>query len=289
MHNKITMSNSDVLDLSIGHISREQIAEIIETKPGDVNVYRRAFVHSSIIEQLDYYKKFERPILEPYTQSYERLEFMGDAVFNMIVTKYIYNRYPTKDEGILTRLRSKIICGDTCAVFSKKLGLDKWILINGIGETHINKSILEDVFEAFVGAIFEDLGITYTEKFVVKLVSVLDFDQMLLVDNNYKDILMRYTQKNGYDLPIYKLISMTKSSDVKTFCSSISLKKENTGKISEIGIGSGTTKQESEQNACKNSICLFTSNNNEITVDHYISCNKIHMNKIKDIIDRKKT
>ncbi len=101
MHNKITMSNSDVLDLSIGHISREQIAEIIETKPGDVNVYRRAFVHSSIIEQLDYYKKFERPILEPYTQSYERLEFMGDAVFNMIVTKYIYNKYPTKEISII--------------------------------------------------------------------------------------------------------------------------------------------------------------------------------------------
>lgn len=288
MHNKITMSNSDVLDLSIGHISREQIAEIIGTKPKDVDIYRRAFVHSSIIEQLDYYKKFERPILEPYTRSYEQLEFRGDGIFNMIVTNYICDKYPLEEEGILTRLRSKIICGDTCAIFSKKLGLDKWILINCAGETHINKSILEDVFEAFVGAIFKDLGITYTEKFVIKLVSVLDFDQLLSVDNNYKDILMRYTQKNGYDLPIYKLISITKG-DVKTFCSSISLKKENTGKTNEIGIGYGTTKQESEQNACKNSICLFTSTNSETTVDHYVNCNKIHMNKIKDIIDRKKS
>jgi ribonuclease-3 len=282
------MSNSDVLDLSKGHISREQISDIIGAKPGDIDLYRRAFVHSTVIEQLEYYRKFKLEVIKPYTESYERLEFMGDAVFNMIVTKYIYIKYPDKDEGVLTRLRSKIIRGDTCASFSRKLGLDRYILISVGKVGEINKSILEDVFEALVGAMFEDLGIVQTERFIIGLISSLDFNELLSVDDNYKDILMRYTQKNGYELPVYKMVPLINNKAVKLFTSTISIKKIG-GELIEIGEGTGATKQESEQNACKNSICSFSSKDNRSLSLHYISCHKIHMNKIKDIIDRKKT
>ena len=292
-------SDHELLDLSIEYLSRDQITKIINTiniapqyniKPIDIDLYRRAFVHSSVQRHVEYSKKYGLKILEPYLESYERLEFIGDAVFNMIVTEYIYNKYLNYDEGFLTRLRSKIICGKTCAEFSKKLGLYNHILMSGVKTTsqnNVNDHILEDVFEAFIGAMYKDLGIKSVEKFIVSLVKDLDFTQMTTKDTNYKDIMMRFTHAENYELPIYELIKQESINNRKHFTSSISLKKNGNSIAKIIGSGTGLTKQESEQEACKNSICYYASNTSEKEIlQHYKSCNKIHFNKIKDIIDR---
>lgn len=307
-------SQQEKLDLSIDYLSRDQITQIVGAKPIDVNIYRRAFVHSSISKIVDYHKKFNLKINDAYLESYEYLEFRGDQVFNLVATDYICEKYKTKsngqDEGFLTKLRAKIICGKTCAEFAKKLGLNKHVLITGtINKSDaegsnteekekgkfINDHILEDVFEAFVGAIYLDLGIDTVRTFVNKLMATIDFDKLIAKNTNYKEILMQFTHANNYELPLYTLIKKEKIDGKHQFTSSMSLIKKNTADNTGIkkdikdrpidiqSVGFGPTIQESEQEACRKAICHYSAKNEDI-LEHYKHCKKIHLKDVKHMM-----
>ena len=132
--------------------------------------------------------------------SYERLEFLGDAVCHMIIGKYIYNRYEEEPKGFLTKLRIKLERGDSLAQLTQDMGLDVYVQ----ARVKVDADILEDVFEAFIAAFFLSFGVKYTEILLQNLMeNHKDFAQILSHDDNYKDLLMRYFQQLAWDLPKY--------------------------------------------------------------------------------------
>ena len=143
-------------------------------------------------------------------QHNERMEFLGDSVLSLIVANYLFHKYTDKDEGFLTRIKTKLVNGTQLAKLAKQINLGKYILMSNHVENikgMNSQKILEDAFEAFLAAIFKDLGFDAVNSFVIKLIDNLDFSDVLMEDN-YKDLLLNWTQsKYKSCTPEYLLIS----------------------------------------------------------------------------------
>ena len=177
-------------------LSRQEIEEVIGTKLNDLSLYQKAFTHKSAM------KKYK------LTDSFETLEFMGDSVLGFIITKMLFDRHEAEQEGFLTKIRTKLVRGSTLADIARKLGLAKWILMDEKGTRNgwnTNEKVLEDAFEALIGAIYMDLGLLHTKRFILGIYNdpaIVDMN-VLMIDDNFKDQLMRYCQANKFDLPEY--------------------------------------------------------------------------------------
>ena len=131
----------------------------------DITLYQKAMIHKSYCE-LPEYKEFEYPGENCYhykKEIYETLEFLGDSILGSIVSSYIFERFHiihNQNEGFLTKLKIRLVCGENLCKFSKNINLQKHIIISKHIEEKCsgreNTNILEDVFEAFVGAIYLD-------------------------------------------------------------------------------------------------------------------------------------
>ena len=223
-------------------ITREDINKITGFNPINVLYYQKAFIHKSVLRFLTD---------ENLNSSYERYEFLGDSVLNLIIANLIFLKYPDKEEGYLTRIRTKLVNGKTLAYLAKQINLNQFLIISKNVENingRNNDRILEDVFEAFLCSINTDLGYKYAENFVLRLINEhIDFN-LLEEDNNFKDILLRKCQQTMQINPEYELISTTGPAHKKVFTSVVIIK----------GIryksGTGNTKKESEQNASKHTL-----------------------------------
>ena len=189
------------------HMSREDIHSITKMRPLNLFHYRRAFVHKSIQKGIQQHPD----ALDYMKESYERYEYLGDSILNMVVAEYLFEKFKNKDEGFLTKMRTKLVNGQNLGYLAKKLNLGKYILM-GYNVEKINGRenirILEDVFEALICAIKLDLGINNAKKFIIDtLESYMDFDK-LLVDSNYKDMLLRFCQKTLNDTPNYEVVKI---------------------------------------------------------------------------------
>lgn len=245
------------MDLSVPHISRDEIESILGgIKPQNLVWYRRAFVHKSVQKEV---KNIKNP-LEYLNNSNETLEFLGDSVLNLIVTHFLFEKFPQKDEGSLTRIKTKIVCRKGCAKFARHLDFGRYILTNE--SININKEtdkILEDTFEAFMAAIFLDLGFKFAKAFLEKLiVGLIDFEK-IMIDTNYKDILLRYSHSEGYRLPVYEEVMKQGPSHGYQFTMSVTLYNKNTEQ-SIIAYGKECSKKYAEQEAAKNLLNLIDKN-----------------------------
>jgi ribonuclease-3 len=220
-------------------ITREDIIKITGFNPINLEYYQKAFIHKSVLRFLS---------SENLNNSYERFEFLGDSVVNLVIANFIFNKYKDKEEGYLTRIRTKLVNGKTLSYLAKKLKLNDFLIISKNVETiggRTNDRIIEDIFEAFICAIHLDLGFKYAEVFIIRIMEEhLDID-VIEEDNNYKDILLRKCQKDFQTNPEYELITTTGPHHTKTFTSVVIINgiKHKTG--------TGKTKKESEQNASK--------------------------------------
>jgi ribonuclease-3 len=208
---------------------RVAIEKLVGTKVTNLSLYQRAFTHKSAL------KKYR---LE---KCYETLEFIGDSVLGFIITKYLFDRYEEKQEGFLTKARTKLVRGTTLCEISKRLGLNTWILMDDKGmrnNWNTNANILEDVFEALVGAIYLDIGMIHAKNFVLSVFEDVDIS---LADDNYKDQLMRWCQANKVQLPDYRVQGQYNG----TFHIEVFIENE------PYGSGFGKTKKEGEQNAAQ--------------------------------------
>ena len=193
-------------------------------------MYQRAFTHKSALKR--------------YTGldgSYETLEFMGDSVLGFVITKHLFDRHEKQQEGFLTKARTKMVRGRTLCEISKVLGLEKLILMDEKGERNgwnTNEHIMEDVFEALVGAIYLDLGMVHAKKFILDSFTKVTTS---LVDDNYKDQLMRWCQALKYPLPEYRVDGQFNGQFF------ITVLVDNM----EGGSGFATTKKQAEQNAAE--------------------------------------
>ena len=210
-------TNNSITQLATNtEITRKDIEKIIGMKPIDITKYKQAFVHKSIVKTAkdnDSYPKY-------MTNSYERYEFLGDSVLNLVVAKYLFNKYPKNDEGYLTKIRTKLVNGKNLSFLAEKLNLGKYLILNTKVENingRNNKRILEDVLEALICSIYLDLGFDYAEKFIISIIEkYVDFNE-ILIDNNYKDILLRYCQNKYSTTPTYELIESYGPPHNKTF------------------------------------------------------------------------
>ena len=152
-------------------IEEEEVNKILRDygvsfKCYNVDIYRKAFVHKSYITRKNENfvtgnKNCPEDCLPLQEQSYERFEYLGDSVLSTTVANYLYQRYPDQNEGFLTKMRSKLVNGHMLGDLCRKVGLSKWVIISKQIEENNgrdNYKILEDVFEAFICAIFLDFN-----------------------------------------------------------------------------------------------------------------------------------
>ena len=242
---------NDGMDLSTPHVSRQEIENILGMRPKNLDYYRRALVHKSVQRNVRKAQEANgsKSVLEYLTMSNERLEFLGDSVLGLIVSNYLYDKYPTKDEGFMTRTKTKLVCGKNCAKLAQSLNLGNHILMSRNVQKTSNVKILEDAFEAFVGAIYKDLGFKFAQAFVYRLLEEnLDINNML-EDNNYKDILLRYCQSEAKPLPEYITIKEEGPPHERLFTVSVQVGTEHWGTGEP-----GASKKEAEQMAAKSAI-----------------------------------
>tara|TARA_B110001450_G_scaffold42652_1_gene38927 strand:- start:41243 stop:42043 length:801 start_codon:yes stop_codon:yes gene_type:complete len=226
-------------------ITREDINRITGYNPINVLTYQKAFIHKSVLRFLSDTE---------LKNSYERYEFLGDSVLNLIIADFIFREYPNEEEGFLTKIKTKLVNGKTLAFFTKQLKLDEFLVISQNVEKingRKNDRILEDIFEAFLCSIHLDLGYKYVENFVLNTVlKFINFDE-IREDNNYKDILLRKCQKLLQINPEYELTSTSGPGHKKTFTSIVIINGD------RYCTGVGYTKKESEQMASKNTLEVF--------------------------------
>ena len=149
---------------------------------------------------------------ENLTESFETLEFMGDSVLGFIITKFLFDRHEEKQEGFLTKARTKLVRSETLADIALKLGLNDIVLMDEKGMRNgwnNNPKILEDVFEALIGAIYMDLGLLHAKQFILRIYQDPKYVDLnsIMIDDNFKDHLMRHCQVNGWPLPEYRVVA----------------------------------------------------------------------------------
>ena len=228
-------------------ISAERKKELIEfiSKFGlnfeDFSLLNRAFVHTS------YTNENSIDILE----SYERLEFLGDAVLKIAISDFLFKKFPDLREGDLTKHRSWVVSDKELSVFAGKIGLSKLILLGKNEEClggREKPSILACAFEAFLGAIFflfKELGLKAVYDFLID-----NFENEILNSklHNYKAILQEYTQGESHKLPVYKVLDEFGLSHDKTYIIGVYY---NDILVSE---GEGRSKKDAEQAAAKKAL-----------------------------------
>lgn len=186
--------------------------------------------------------------------SNERLEFLGDSVLSVVVSKYLFESLDVP-EGKLTKIRSKLVCEDTLYGFAKKIDLGENIKL-GKGEENTGgrnrRSILADAFEAVIAAIYLDGGLECARTFIMKfLPSIETIKSGKLMFGDYKTILQEIIQQNPEERVTYEIPEEYGAAHNKTFKANVLLN----GQI--IGSGEGSSKKEAEQAAAKEAIALM--------------------------------
>lgn len=231
--------------------AREKLAEFnrlfkaftaqLNIKVDNLMLYQQAFMHSSYINDLGLDKRYNN----------ERLEFLGDAVLELMVSDHIFNKYEALPEGKLTKLRANIVCEPSLVVFASQLNMEALILL-GRGEEKTGgrqrPSIVSDAFEAFLGALFLDQGTVGVEEFLSTHVypEIKSSDYNAVVD--YKTRLQEYAHSAYKNSVSYELVNASGPSHHRKFETTASLGNK------VLGHGQGLTKKESEQQAAKSAL-----------------------------------
>jgi dsRNA-specific ribonuclease len=142
-----------------------------------------------------------------FCDTYEAMEFVGDGWIGAVTGQYVCDRFPCQSEGFYTKMKQHIVCKDGLAKLSCSLGFGEWAILSSQAEevmTRTNLSLLEDIFEAFCAAVVQDLGVGVLRIVVKNLVeATVDFREAIINDTNYKDVLKRVCQENGWRHPAY--------------------------------------------------------------------------------------
>jgi ribonuclease III len=211
--------------------------------PLKLKLYDLAFIHKSATS-VDY---LGNPV------NNERLEYLGDALLGAIVADYLYNRFPGKDEGFLTQLRSRIVNRSFLTQLTFKMGLNQFVSSN---TSNINETshIYGDVFEAFIGAIYLDNGYEAAKSFLIKkiLSEYVNIYELERSDTNYKSQLIEWGQKNKKNVEFNTINNPSTGTSKPPFISEIIVDGEIAGR------GEGFSKKEAQQNAAQIAISKLT-------------------------------
>jgi ribonuclease-3 len=214
---------------------RQKLSEVLGFKPKNIQLYLLACTHKSV-ESISGASVYHNN---------ERLEFLGDAVLDAAVSDLLYKRFPTADEGFLTKMRTKIVNGKTLTELTKKIGLDKLLFVKS--QKNLTERIFEDAFEALIAAIYLDKGYEYVIKFVSQQIMVehINLNRLKYVDTNYKSKIIEWSQKHKLNV---EFETIENAEDNIRFVSNL--------KVNDISIaeGTGQSKKTAEQEASKSAL-----------------------------------
>ena len=213
-----------------------KILDELNIVPNNIHLYEKAFSHTSYANEND-------------TESYERLEYLGDAVLELVISEYLYKN-TEYEEGEMTKLRSGYVCENANFEYAMELGLNQYLKL-GHGEEEnggrTRKAIVADIFESFIGAMFLDQGIETVKKFIYKVVIPKIEDKRVDLFTDYKSVLQELVQTDRKSL-VYEVVDETGPSHDKLFTIVV--------KIDDIIYGKGTahSKKEAEQIAAQDAL-----------------------------------
>ena len=212
----------------------DELFNRLNIKPNDIKLYVSAFSHSSYANE------------HKAKSDYERLEFLGDALVDLVVADYLYNN-KKEAEGEMTKDRASYVCENALYKYSMDLGLNNYIRV-GNGEQKdggkFKKAIVADIFESFMAAIYLDLGFSTARRVALDIIVPYIEDPKVSFFNDYKSALQEYVQAEQ-DSISYKLISESGPSHDKSFKMAVVID----GIV--YGEGVGSSKKEAEQEAAK--------------------------------------
>lgn len=239
----------------------------------NINLYRNAFVHRSYctMKNADFESGNARcpaDCLPLQEMSYERLEFLGDAILGMVVARYLYERYPDQSEGFLSQMRTKIVNGRMLGSLADKVGFSDFAIMSKQVEDvsgRKNYKIMEDIFEAFIGAVYMDFqemddevvvpkmklqpltgsGYYVAECWIVNIMEkYLDFSELIQSKTNYKEMLNDYMKHKCHDTPKFFEVNVTTRNNIKVFKYCV---KDKSGMV--LGHAEGNSKKDAENQA----------------------------------------
>ena len=180
----------------------ESLRNILGFYPDNISLYKLAFRHSSVAQHIKAGVK----------DSNERLEFLGDSVIGMVVAEYLFKKFPYKDEGFLTKMRSKMVSRSQHNQLALKLGLNKFIEANNDRFGTKSSSISGDAYEALIGAIYLDKGYKFVQDFLLtRIINVhIDMDELETKEIDFKSKFIEWAQKEKKD---YKFETVTEQTD----------------------------------------------------------------------------
>lgn len=186
------------------------------------------------------------------SESYEQLEFLGDAVLDLIVSDMIFERYTDRDEGFMTQLRSKLVKGEHLAKLGSYIELQSLIQVGyRVKNQSIeqSESVQADIFEAIIGALYKETGYDKTYHFVSSLFDkFINLDEIIAVEDNYKSMLLEYAQANKMSIPEYEVIDESGPGHDKTFSVQVIINQEVQGR------GIAKSKKKAEQHAAREAL-----------------------------------
>lgn len=223
---------------------RKVVRSITGKKPITLKLYKLAIKHSSASDPDKYGRK----------ESYERLEYLGDAFLGAVVAEYLYKKYPYKDEGFLTEIRSRIVNRESLNQLGKKLGLADLIefeLQKGL-KTH--RSLYGDIMEAMVGAVYLDYGFIACRHFILHRLIEPNFniDKIVSENPNFKSQIIEWSQKNGKEIS-FETENVESKGNFKEFEVSLFIE----GKF--VVNGHGPNKKKAEQSAARKALEIIST------------------------------
>ncbi len=216
---------------------RKDLKKIIGFYPINLTYYKTAFIHKSA----SYINHLGQIV------NNERLEFLGDAILGAVVGDFLFEHFPSGDEGFLTKTRSKLVNRATLTELAHKIGLDNFIITH-IKKYTVYKHIPGNALEAFIGAIYLDYGYYATAQFIIKqlIYKHIDLHKVIISDNNFKSQILEWAQHEH--IPIKFQTEQIPNTSPAQFTSNLYVNDQ------IMGSGQGYSKKEAEQNAAKQAI-----------------------------------
>ncbi len=217
----------------------QRLHEILGFTPYRLSLFKTAFYHKSMNNSS-----------EKNHQNNERLEYLGDAVLSTIVAEYLFAKYPNKDEGFLTKMRSKIVKRTTLNSIADSMGLD--VILSEYSQGKMSKAMMGNAFEAMIGAIYLEMGYDKSKKYIVDKIlrRYLNIHELEQQDDNYKSKLLEWGQKHGKEVQ-FKLINRFKFDKRDRFLVGVVI--DGTQKATAEDFN----KKSAEQTACKTVLHLL--------------------------------
>ncbi len=217
------------------------LLQVLKYRPRNIGLFKLALTHKSA----------SKSIYNQISYNNERLEYLGDSILNTAISEILYKQYPYKDEGFLTKMRSKIVSRESLNRLAREMGLEKILFFNNVNYNTTN--IPGNALEAVIGAIYLDSGFEKTKAYINRKIIIPFVDFKSYEENifDYKSHLIEWSQKNDMSVTFEDIQSNEENPQNPIFYSKVKV----FDKI--LGSGSGSSKKEAQQEAAKKAFELY--------------------------------